>query len=90
MEPIPESLEALRRLSATADSDLDLLARLKDAALRVVQAVPECVALSVSHFDNDVTFTLVVSSDEFRVIDAAQYLDGGSANRRRLAATISK
>jgi hypothetical protein len=69
------------------NSNDTVLARLKDAALRVVQAVPECVALSVSHFDNDVTFTLVVSSDEFRVIDAAQYLGrplriGGGWRRR--------
>jgi hypothetical protein len=38
--------------------------------------VPECVA-TVSLTSNGMTFTLVVTSDEFRVLDAAQYLDGG-------------
>jgi GAF domain-containing protein len=43
----------------------------------VVQAVPECVAISISHFEGDLTFTLVTTSDELRVVDAAQYLDSG-------------
>lgn len=75
MEPIPESLEALTRLSAPGEGDL--VANIKEAALRVVQAVPECVALSISHFDHDLTFTLVATADDMRILDAAQYLDGG-------------
>jgi GAF domain-containing protein len=55
----------------------DLIANLRRAAAEVVDAVPECVALSISHFEADVTFTLVATSDEFRILDAAQYLAGG-------------
>jgi GAF domain-containing protein len=75
VEPIPESLEALTRLSETGD--VDLVANLRQAAERVVKAVPECVALSISHFDEDVTFTLVATPVESRLLDAAQYIDGG-------------
>jgi GAF domain-containing protein len=75
MEPIPESLEALTRLS-TAD-DADLVRRLTEAGVRVVRLVPECVGLSIALFDDDLTFTLVATSDRCRILDAAQYLDGG-------------
>jgi GAF domain-containing protein len=75
VEPIPESLEVLRRLSSTGE--VDLVENLKQAAGWVVKAVPECVALSIAHFDEDLTFTLTATSDELRLLDAAQYLDGG-------------
>lgn len=75
VEPIPESLGVLTRLSATAD--VDLVDNLKQAASEVVRAVPECVALSISHFDHDLTFTLVSTADDLRIVDATQYLDGG-------------
>jgi GAF domain-containing protein len=75
VEPIPESLEVLTRLSSTGD--VDLVGNLKQAAGMVVRAVPECVALSISHFDEGLTFTLTSTSDELRLLDAAQYLDGG-------------
>ena len=74
MELIPESLEALTRLSATEGN---LIEDLRRAAAQVVDIVPECVALSIAHFEADVTFTLVATSDEFRILDAAQYLAGG-------------
>jgi GAF domain-containing protein len=74
VEPIAESLEALTRLS---HDEVDLVENLRQTAAQVGQAVPECVAISISHFDRDLTFTLVVTSDEFRVLDAAQYLEGG-------------
>jgi GAF domain-containing protein len=75
VEPIPESLEVLTRLSSTGE--VDLVDNLQQAAGWVVRAVPECVALSISHFDEDLTFTLTATSDELRLLDAAQYLDGG-------------
>jgi len=75
MEPIPESLEVLTRLSATAE--VDLVAELKDAAARVVEAVPDCVGLSIAWFDEGLTFSLLTTSDALKVIDAAQYLEGG-------------
>jgi GAF domain-containing protein len=68
-------LEALTRLSETGE--VDLVGNLRQAAERVVTAVPECVALSISHFDEDVTFTLVATRVDMRLLDAAQYIDGG-------------
>lgn len=46
-------------------------------ALRVAEAIPDCVGMSVCHFDADITFTLVTTSERLRMLDAAQYLDGG-------------
>jgi GAF domain-containing protein len=75
MEPIAESLEALRRLSATAD--VDLVFELKEAADHVVEAVPDCIGLSIAWFEEGLTFSLLTTSDALKIIDAAQYLDGG-------------
>jgi GAF domain-containing protein len=33
--------------------------------------------MSVSHFDDDLTFTLLATDDRLRMLDATQYLDGG-------------
>jgi GAF domain-containing protein len=75
VELIPESLEALARLSVL--SEHDLLSQLGQTAALVVALVPECVGMSVAYFDDDVTFTLLATSERLRVLDAAQYLDGG-------------
>jgi GAF domain-containing protein len=75
VEPIPESLEVLRRLSSTGE--VDLVDNLERAAGWVVRVVPECVALSIAHFDEGLTFTLTATSERLRILDAAQYLDGG-------------
>jgi GAF domain-containing protein len=75
VEPIPESLEALTMLSMAAEGPL--VPQLQQAADKVVALVPECVGMSVSHFDDDLTFTLLATSDRLRMLDAAQYLDGG-------------
>jgi GAF domain-containing protein len=82
MQPIPESLEALTRLSEVGD--VDLVQRLSEAAAGVVQLVPECVALSIALFDDELTFTLLASSDRFRILDAAQYLEGGPCEQAAL------
>jgi hypothetical protein len=65
MEPIPESLEALTKLSVAGD--FGLVQRLTEAAARVVHLVPECVALSIALFDDDLTFTLLATSDRMRI-----------------------
>ncbi|HYO32669.1 MAG TPA: ANTAR domain-containing protein [Nocardioidaceae bacterium] len=70
MEPLPESAEALRRLSTMSGEDL--VKQLKMAAHLVVETVPECVAVSFRHFEDDLTFTLVAPSDEFRPLNASQ------------------
>jgi hypothetical protein len=74
MEPI-RSLEVLRRLSSTGE--VDLVDNLKRAARWVVSVVPECVALSIAHVDEGLTFTLTATSKGQRILDAALYLDGG-------------
>ena len=75
MEPIAESLEALTRLSAT--SGRDLVESMRSAAARVVQAIPDCIGMSVCHFEAGMTFTLMATVERLRLLDAAQYLDGG-------------
>jgi GAF domain-containing protein len=75
VELIPESMQALSMLSAT--SDRHLVTNLQRAADQVVALVPECVGVSISHFDDDVTFTLLATADRVRILDAVQYLDGG-------------
>ena len=46
-----------------------------DSAARII---PECVGLSLTLYDEDLTFTLVASSLPLAdAIDAMQYLDGG-------------
>jgi GAF domain-containing protein len=75
MEPIAESLEALSRLSAAAE--VDLVSELKEAGRRVVEAVPDCIGLSIAWFDEGLTFSLLTTMDALKIIDAAQYLEGG-------------
>jgi GAF domain-containing protein len=75
VELIPESLEALTMWSVV--SEHDLLSKLEQTADRVVALVPECVGMSVAYFDDDVTFTLLATSEQLRILDGAQYLDGG-------------
>ena len=45
-----------------------------DSAARII---PECVGLSLTLYDEDLTFTLVASSLPLAELDAMQYLDGG-------------
>jgi len=75
MEPIPESLEALRSLSQL--SDHDMIADLRAAASGVQQLIPDCVAVSFTFREGALTFTLTTTSDETRIVDGAQYLDDG-------------
>ena len=75
MEPIPETLEALRRLGpverATFSSDLSELAQ------EAQRLVPQLVGVSVAASDNGLAFTLVASAADAVVLDATQYLDDG-------------
>jgi GAF domain-containing protein len=50
---------------------------MQDSVDQVVQAVPECVGLSISLRDADLTFTWVRANDMTGVIDAMQYLEDG-------------
>jgi GAF domain-containing protein len=75
MEPIPESLEALRLLSETHESDL--IEQVRRTAETVRAHIPDCVAISVTILESGLTFTLASTSERLRRLDGAQYLDGG-------------
>jgi GAF domain-containing protein len=79
MEPIVESLDVLT-LSARSPG-VDLVEHLPCAAEHVVEAVPECVGMTIARFSRGVTFTLVATSQKVRILDAAQYLAGGPCER---------
>lgn len=75
MHFLPHTREALDEYLSLADPDLEgSLMAMGDSATRIV---PECVGLSLTLFDQDLTFTLVASSLPLAEIDAMQYLDGG-------------
>lgn len=73
MEPVPETRSALQEIGPAAE----LLAQMQDLVDQVVRAVPECVGLSISLRDADLTFTWVRSNEMTGVIDAMQYLEDG-------------
>jgi len=73
MQPIPESSEALSRLSERTGEDL--VKQLKAATQHVLQAVPDCVAISFTHFQDNLTFTLVAPSEQLRLLVAGPAAD---------------
>jgi len=76
MKPIPETIEAVEEYGPFAH-DGTLLERLNEKAQQVLAIVPDCVGLSVASSTDGVTFTLVASDEEIRLLDALQYLSGG-------------
>lgn len=60
MELLPQSREALDEYVTAAVDDVEVLLRVIEGW--AVRAVPECVALSVTLLDDDLTFTLVDDS----------------------------
>lgn len=75
VEPIPETLEALKEL--TKYGDTEVATELHTMGTRVEQVIPEIVGLSLSLIDDGLTFTLVSSNPHIAGLDAVQYLDGG-------------
>ena len=75
MEPLPETLEALRALAAQGDTTLGM--HLFSMAAKVKALVPDLVGVSLGVADDGVTLTLVASSEEVAALDATQYIDGG-------------
>ena len=86
MEPLPETDEALDEYLEDGDSDLREV--LLDLGRRTVHIVPSCVGLSLGLVRENLTFTLVATSKEIAVIDAAQYLDGGPCVEVALGADL--
>jgi GAF domain-containing protein len=77
MRPIPETARAIEDYGPFVIEDEDLAAELQEKAARVHALVPQCVGLSISSNEDDVTFTLVATAAGIAVLDAVQYLDGG-------------
>lgn len=77
MEPIPETRELLDFLwEGTDDERLEMW--LVTRAQQVSALVPDCVGLSIALLGElGYTFTFVATDDDLRLVDAAQYLEGG-------------
>ena len=74
MELLPQSREALDEYVTTAVDDVEVLLRVIEGW--AVRTVPECVALSVTILDEDLTFTLV---DDSAQVAAGARADGPPA-----------
>lgn len=77
MEPIPETAEAVEQYGPFLYENGDLLEQLVVLGDQVTLRVPECVGLSVSLIEHDVTFTLIATTEVVASLDAVQYVDGG-------------
>lgn len=75
MEPIPETMRVIRQQLERGDTDLSVALRRISRAVTAV--VPECVGLSLASFRDGITYTLVSTSLDVALLDAAQYVDGG-------------
>lgn len=89
MEPTLESEQAFHAL---AHDDLDhLRQRLLEAAEHVRIVVPQCWGLSLTMVgQEDVTFTLVASSQQVADLDAIQYLDDGPCEQTAREGTVTR
>ncbi|MCD4535529.1 ANTAR domain-containing protein [Nocardioides sp. cx-169] len=75
MQPIPESLEAIKQLDAYED-DQHLLEDILAIAGKVGGVVPDCLGLTLALVHEGISLTLVASDAQFAVLDAIQYLGG--------------
>src|SRR3954470_20401295 len=89
MEPLPETVEAVRELEKGRLVSDDLLGSLLRLAEQALEIVPDLMGVSVARLDEEVAFTVVASAAEIAVLDAVQYaaggpcVDGAVANRVR-------
>ena len=77
MEPLPETSTAARLLRFRTHHDM--LPELRLKAARVGALVPDCLAVSLSLLDHNVTLTLVASGTDFVLLDALQFMARSSA-----------
>lgn len=77
MRPLPETAEALDDFGPFDFQNQALSERLARIGDEVVARVPDCVGLSLTLRELEVTFTLVADVLDTAVLDAMQYLDGG-------------
>lgn len=75
MEPIPETVDALREMTRFGD---DTVARtLLQISRSVELVVPEVVGVSLSLIADNLTFTMTATTGPVAELDAMQYLAGG-------------
>jgi len=79
-EPIRETAEAFELLGPVASQ---VRTYMDDIVVRVQSRIPELVAVSLTLLDHEgtMTFTLAISDDLLRGLDAVQYLQGGPCVR---------
>lgn len=75
MEPIPETVEALREL--TRQGDEAVAGTLLRISRSVTEIVPEVVGISLSLISENLTFTMTATTGPVAELDAMQYLGGG-------------
>ena len=75
MEPIPETVEALRDL--TRHGDTAVAGALLRLSREVERVVPEIMGLSLSFLEENLTFTMAATAGTVAELDAMQYLAGG-------------
>jgi GAF domain-containing protein len=75
VEPLPETVEALRELTRFGDETIarTLLRISRD----VERVVPEVVGISLSLIDENLTFTMTATTGPVAQMDGMQYLAGG-------------
>lgn len=74
MEPIPETVAAIEELGPFA-VDADLAEQLRETARQVRDLVPDCIALSMASHELGVTFALVATEPEIKLLDALRHLE---------------
>jgi hypothetical protein len=75
MEPLPETLRAIKELARYGDTEA--ATELLRIGREVRAIVPECVGVSLTLLADRFTFTLVAEGELTRELDAVQYVDDG-------------
>ena len=75
MEPLPETVEALRELTRYGDDTV--ASTLLEISRSVERIVPEIVGISLSLVSENLTFTMTATTGPVAELDAMQYIDGG-------------
>ncbi len=74
-KPVAQSREAFDWLGSYGDPDVEQAITIMGNRVRAI--APDCVALSLTVAEGDLTFTLVCDRPGAALLDAMQYLDGG-------------
>jgi GAF domain-containing protein len=75
LAPVPQSKEAFDWLASYGNVGVE--ESIVQMGHRVREIVPDCVGVSLTVADGDLTFTMMVDRPGAALLDAMQYLDGG-------------